>query len=405
MKTRKIQIALATLFFSTLTIFLSILWHKVDKISKVEKAIAKRQNTEMFALSNISNSLNQIILELGKSAITLPEKLSSVTCSQQMGIVTSVQTIRLPTEFPAYNPSILENGENGYHLFFRYDKPIEAWNSSSFHSYIGYAELNADFSHTKLIEKVDTNSKYSEDPRALKVGNSIFLSWNDLLDSDLYTRTIHSAEWNSKKEKLSYITNLDQHIRLVEKNWIPFERSVKKEKRLGFVYGIQPHKILDIPNPQKNEIVHLCSEGDSALTKLKWKELWGSLSGGTPARLVDDEYISFFHSSFKEEEGLMWYVMGAYTFEKEFPHKIKSITPFPILFPGIYQSPLKNTADPSKRVIYPAGLAIEKRNDKTFLHVSCGENDSSMKIVTIDFDKLKKNMVSVKSKASKEKYL
>jgi hypothetical protein len=51
------------------------------------------------------------------------------------------------------------------------------------------------------------------------------------------------------------------------------------------------------------------------LEKYKWK--WGEMRGGTPALLVGDKYLSFFHSS-----GRLWhrhvitYVMGAYLFDR-----------------------------------------------------------------------------------------
>jgi len=85
--------------------------------------------------------------------------------------------------------------------------------------------------------------------------------------------------------------------------------------------------------------------------------------------------------------------MGAYTFEAAPPYKITSITPCPIVFPGIYESEFLNTADPSKRIIYPAGVALEIKEEKTLLHVSCGENDCAIKIVTIDYQKLRKSML------------
>ncbi len=88
--------------------------------------------------------------------------------------------------------------------------------------------------------------------------------------------------------------------------------------------------------------------------------------------------------------------MGAYTFEAEPPYAITSITPYPILFKGIYSSEYLNTADVNKYCIFPAGLAIEKTSSKTLLHVSCGENDSHIKIVTFDYEKLKKSMTPVK---------
>lgn len=86
---------------------------------------------------------------------------------------------------------------------------------------------------------------------------------------------------------------------------------------------------------------------------------------------------------------------GAYTFERNAPHKITAITPYPIVFPGIYDSKLINTADASKRVIYPAGIAIEKKGKNHLLHVSCGENDCAVKVVTIDYNRLRKNMTSI----------
>ncbi len=326
----------------------------------------------------------------------MPDRLANVTCAQQLGIVKKVRTIDLDPIFAPYNPSIIENEEGGYHIFFRYDVPKDSWKLHPFYSYIGYAELDSEFAPKKITEKLNTNSLYSEDPRIVKVGKDFFLSWNDkILKSKVYSRTIHTGKWNPKNYKLDYITNLDQHIKPVEKNWVPFERWEKNEPYLGFVYGIQPHKILSVPSPKENQVDHLISKGDSALNDLEWTKLWGSLCGGTTARLVDNEYISFFHSYFKEDEKI-WYVMGAYTFQAEAPYKITSITPYPVMFEGIYESPFVNTADASKHTIYPSGIALEKKGKKQLLHVSCGENDCAVKIITIDYEKLRKHMVPVK---------
>jgi predicted GH43/DUF377 family glycosyl hydrolase len=261
-----------------------------------------------------------------------------------------------------------------------------------FYSYIGYADLDENFQTRKVIDKLDTGSLFSEDPRIVKVGKDLFLSWNDKLNSKIYCRTIHSGKWDPKSFKFDYITNLDQHIRIVEKNWVPFERWEKNTPHLSFVYAVQPHKILDVPHPEKNEVTHLVSKDNAALSKLAWNRQWGGIGGGTTARLVNGEYISFFHGSFREYDGIIWYIMGAYTFEGTPPYRIKSITRCPILFPGIYESEFLNTADASKRIIYPAGIAVETQGKKTLLHVSCGENDSAIKIVTIDYQKLRESM-------------
>jgi predicted GH43/DUF377 family glycosyl hydrolase len=376
----------------------AILWNKVNHVAQNEKFLAKGHNAEILALKTITNSLHQMMLELGKRTVILPDKLTRVTCAQQLGIVKQIRTISLNTEFPAYNPSIIENEEGGYHLFYRYDKPKEPWKPVPFYTYIGYADLDTNFNATRIINKVNTGSHFSEDPRIVKVGKDLFLSWNDKIRSKIECRTIHSGKWNPKEGKLEYVTNLDQHIRLVEKNWVPFERWENNKPRLSFVYAVLPHKIMDIPFPKKNEVIHLVSPGDAALSKLPWMQEWGHISGGTTARLIEGEYISFFHSFFQDDHGMRWYVMGAYTFEKDAPHKITSITPYPIVFPGIYDSQLTNTADASKRVIYPAGIAVEKKEKNYLLHVSCGENDCAIKIITIDYNRLKKNMKPLQPK-------
>jgi hypothetical protein len=230
----------------------ALLWNKMNRIANNEKFLAKGHNAEMLALKAITDSLHQLMLDFGKNTVILPDKLARVSCAQQLGIVKQVRSISLDTEFPAYNASIIENREdNGYHLFYRYDKPKEQWKPNPFYSYVGYADLDANFHPIKIIEKVNTNSHFSEDPRIVKVGNDLFLSWNDKIQSKVDCRTIHSGKWNFEEQKLEYITNLDQHIRLIEKNWVPFEKLENNKPLLSFVYAILPHKIIDIPSPKK----------------------------------------------------------------------------------------------------------------------------------------------------------
>ncbi len=370
-----------------------VVWNKLNRVSKMQKFIARDQNAEILGLKSVLASFKRGSSGTIESAVPLPTRLARVSCAQKLGIVQHVRTVQLDSEFPKYNPSIIENEEGGYHLFFRHDEPKDIWKTVPFYSYIGYADLDENFLPKKVIDKLDTGSQYSEDPRVVKVGKDLFLSWNDQLNAKVYCRTIHSGKWDPKSYKFDYITNLDQHINLVEKNWVPFERWEKNTPHLSFVYAVLPHKILDVPHPEKNEVSHLISKDNAALSKLTWNRQWGKIGGGTTARLVDGEYISFFHSSFREADGLIWYVMGAYTFEAAPPYRITSMSPCPIVFPGIYGSEFLNTADPSKRILYPAGVALETKEGKTLLHVSCGENDSAIKIVTIDYQTLRKSMV------------
>ncbi|MES2200497.1 MAG: hypothetical protein V4489_10090 [Chlamydiota bacterium] len=346
-------------------------------------------------MDQVNSVLAEFMKTVGKGLILYPPQLNNVICAEQLGIVTEVRKIKIDSISAPYNASIIEKEGGGYHLFFRHDEARNAWKTPSFYSNIGYAELDDNLSVVNVTNKVETGSRFSEDPRIVRVGKTLYLSWNDAIDEDNYARSIHLGEWNPQNRKLEYVTNLQQYIAPVEKNWVPFEKKEKEETSLSFVYGIYPHKIIGVANPECNEISHPQYKGYNALHDLRWTKLWGIIRGGTTARLVGKEYISFFHSSFKEG-GKVWYVMGAYTFEAKAPHKITSVTQYPILFPGIYTSEMLNTADATKYCIFPAGLAIEEKEGKTLLHVSCGENDSAVKIVTIDYKKLKEMMVSVK---------
>ena len=398
MKSNKARIG--TVFLSLL-IFLILgglgltFYRQMHHIAKLEKTIAKRQGAERLMMDQMAVTLDQMMKSVGKKLTILPSELKNVPCAWQMGVVEDVRTLEVGSIFAPYNGSILEKEEGGYDLFFRYDEPKELWKQGSFYSHIGYAELDKDFQVLKVVDKVDTGSDYSEDPRIVRVGKSYFLSWNDLVDHSKKARSIHVGEWNPKKCKLEYVTDLQQCIKPIEKNWVPFERIVDGKPSLGFVYGIYPHKILGLQNPKYNEISHLIRKGYTALANINWSALWGPLCGGTTARLIGKEYISFFHSAFKDADKKLWYVMGAYTFSATFPYEVTSVTPYPILFPGIYSTDIRNTADPGKNCIFPAGIALEQKDKKTLLHVSCGENDSSIKIVTIDYDKLRKMMVPV----------
>ena len=84
--------------------------------------------------------------------------------------------------------------------------------------------------------------------------------------------------------------------------------------------------------------------------------------------------------------------MGAYTFENHPPFRVTSMSPYPILFSDIYDSVPLNTAEARKRVIFPASFVIEKKDGKEWIHLSCGENDASIKIITLDKEILLKGL-------------
>ena len=123
--------------------------------------------------------------------------------------------------------------------------------------------------------------------------------------------------------------------------------------------------------------------------------MWGPLRGGTQAQLVDGQYLGFFHSYFIDSRKVAWYLMGAYTFEAEPPFRITGISPYPILFDGIYETEPKNTSCLDKYIIYPAGFVTEERDGKKVIQVTCGENDSAIKVVSFDQEQLLKSLKKI----------
>ncbi len=86
--------------------------------------------------------------------------------------------------------------------------------------------------------------------------------------------------------------------------------------------------------------------------------------------------------------------MESYTFEGKPPFRLTGISKYPILFDGIYDSPIIHTAPHDKKIIYPRGFVVEGN----LLHLACGENDCAVKIVTMDLQKLKQSLIRFKEK-------
>lgn len=339
--------------------------------------------------------------------ISIPKSLENIPLLDREGVVISTKTLSIRDVEAPYNGSI-ESYQDGYRLFFRYDKIVHG-TDAPYQTFIGCCDLNKDFNQTeKEFVLIDTKSKYSEDPRIINVNKKQFLVYNDLLlpnkqegilsffkfkKIDLCVpRTMHIAELD-KDLQPKYTTNLDIQLEWVEKNWTPFEYTDEANNtNIYFEYHRSPHKILKLEDPTINQITHMNYTNAPPFQNLYWPKEWGSPRGGTPAKLVDDQYLAFFHSGFKDDDGFVWYVMGAYTFENKPPFKITSISNAPILFDGIFSSPHLNTSNPWVRAIYPAGFVVENKDGKDIIHVSCGENDSAVKIITLDKEKLLKSL-------------
>jgi predicted GH43/DUF377 family glycosyl hydrolase len=330
---------------------------------------------------------------------SLPEEFSHVPFGESSGVVVGAKTIEIRGDYPPYNASILKRDPEGYHLFFRYDV-LEGGLKPDFSTHIGYVELDSTFSQTeKECVPLNTQSQSAEDPRVFQANQKTYLVYNDVNPQyGASNRSICMREVDLSNLTANSPTFFNLYLQWVEKNWAPFVyEETPGSSEIYFEYSIAPRKLLKLSNSNTLSSSLQISFGECK-PLFYWPALWGIIRGGTPAQKVDDQYLGFFHSAFKDKRDITWYCMGAYTFESSPPFRITGISHYPILFSGIYNTPHMNTADPLKRVIFPAGFVIERKQEGDLIHVSCGENDSGVKIITLNKEKLLKSLKKIKLK-------
>ena len=138
-----------------------------------------------------------------------------------------------------------------------------------------------------------------------------------------------------------------------EKNWSPFEYNGD----LLLIYSIHPHLIF-----RPLDGTNTCETFASTKGAIEWN--WGELRGGSPALLIGDEYLSFFHScksmptAHSNGKQIDHYFMGAYTFSAQPPFNVTRISPEPIVGKDFYHGPLHNTWKPL-HVVFPGGFIFD----------------------------------------------
>lgn len=308
-------------------------------------------------------------------------------------IVAATKRIYLDEFQGAYNPSLIAY-EDGYLLTFRHSPQRY---STPWVSLIGIVKLDKEFNPVSRPQILDTRVYFTntpqqaEDARIFSYNGKIYVIYNDNVDilSPSYwdRRDMYMAElfYNGYEFAVGPPLKLIHEKRypfiLWQKNWSPF---VWKGTLL-LSYTLNPHEVL-IPNLKSGTCYYTFDTNKS----IQWN--FGSLRGGTPAKLVGDEYLAFFHSciyttSTCSDGNEMWhYVMGAYTFDTEPPFELRKVSAMPIDTLGFY-----TYSAYWKRVIYPGGFEIDGRN----LYLAYGKDDSEMWIATINLDALMESLVPV----------
>jgi predicted GH43/DUF377 family glycosyl hydrolase len=385
----------------------------------------KRDKKLLIGLGLISVAAILISLRFGqetpvifKGSGNLCPKLQVVPFAETQGLIKRVTKVEVEGIRAPYNPGLLENDE-GFFMVFRHDvkerkqflgiktpfrqKLYLGSLKMPFRTLISAVQLDSNFKPVSETGRIDTGSEFSEDPRLFKMGDQPYISYNDIQDNNIESRTIRIAKLDTKTLKVADQVDLAQNFRRIEKNWAPFICEDEGVEKIHFGYYFNPHVILKMNDPTKNELTHLTAPNHIAVQNMPWSKSWGIVRGGTPPILVDGQYLAFFHSFFREK-GKIWYVMGAYTFESAPPFRVTACSPLPILFKGIYSTKTNNTAYSRKPSIFPSGLTLSKEDGKDVLHVACGENDCAVKIVTFDKEALLKSLTPIpvykKSKAA-----
>lgn len=310
-------------------------------------------------------------------------------------IVTSTKRIHVPSYPGAYNPSIVKFSEDAYLLTFRY-LPYRA--AQPWLSHIGVILLDESFEPISNAELLNTRFNFkgipsqAEDARVFSCNGKFYVIYNDNMDlmfpsiydrRDMYVAELLVVDDQfllSDPVKLIHEEKYP-HV-LWQKNWSPFEWN----GTLLLTYTINPHEIV-CPNLETGR----CQSCYETQKSIEWD--LGPLRGGTPAQLIDGEYLAFFHSgavttSPSSDNRELWhYFMGAYTFSADPPFEKTKISSSPIDSPGFY-----TYSSYEKRVIYPGGYVVNGSN----LYVAYGKDDCEIWIATIDLNELKNSMVSVK---------
>jgi predicted GH43/DUF377 family glycosyl hydrolase len=318
------------------------------------------------------------------SEMPFPIDLYGIPFADKQGIILDVKNVPVRDIKAPYNAALIKGGNWDYLLIFRYDIK-KKWKLKN--NYIGCVELDKNFEQKEDFKNIDTTSNFSNDPRLFKAGSRFFLVYNDIVSLGSRDRIIKIAELDVSNFQLNYITDLDRKIKKTEKNWTPFSYQNNSAEEIYFIYTIDPQIVLKLENPRENKLKDI--NFDSNPINFPW--YWGIPRGGTHAELIDGEYLSFFHSSFTDRNGKHWYVMGAFTFEANPPFRVTGVSPHPLLFKGIYSSPHSKGSSSRLRCIFPTGLVLSEDDSKIL--VSCGENDSAVKIITFDKKALLKSLI------------
>jgi predicted GH43/DUF377 family glycosyl hydrolase len=307
-------------------------------------------------------------------------------------VVVGSTKITIPNFNGAFNPSIIRY-QGALLLSFRYIPN----RNDNFTSYIGIVFLNEDLTvkgEARLLNlrAGSTTKSRAEDARLVTVGSRLYAVYSDNVDPKItkggfrvYVVELwfeNGALRVGEPEKLSEFDGDNPNMR--EKNWVAFDDN----GQLKLAYSLEPH-IIFLPHLGSGR----CETIANTTRFAKWG--FGELRGGTPAFLVGDEYLAFFHSSVKEStkhsngKPMMHYFMGAYTFQKNTPHTLTSMSKVPIVGKGFYSGEQFKGYWKPVRAIFPGGYVFDDKH----IYVAYGKDDADVWVAKLDRRALMESLV------------
>lgn len=315
--------------------------------------------------------------------------------------VLGTKKLEVPGYPYAFNPSIIRwNGD--LLMTFR----IIPDRKQSFNSEIGVVWLDEEYraiSVPQILDLTPPNAlqhvpSRAEDARLVSAGGSLYIVYDDNRDEKI-TRggfRVYIAKLDvvgrliipKEVEAITRFEGESQNVR--EKGWVPFEYS----DELLLAYSLSPHRIFrHLPSAAECETF---AESDP---EIEWD--WGVLRGGTPGIKIDGRYyLAFFHSSKKmktihsNDQEVLHYFMGAYTFSLEPPFEIAQMSSEPIVGPNFYRGEIYKPYWHPVRAVFPGGFLC----DGNTISVFYGRQDHEMWVVKFDKNKLLKSLVPIETK-------
>lgn len=271
-------------------------------------------------------------------------------------------------------------------------------NSTSFQLNSSLSYLGIGSSTKVSVSTKDNYNILQDDPRLLVLNdNNLLVTYASVFEK---LNRYSSLLININKNGLAHLYNSTQLIHketgIAQKNWVPFEYN----NTLLYMQTINPLHIVSVGNKVDIDTNITTTMYKLDEVKLPWPEEFGKLRGGTPAILIKDVYLSFFHSKGYCQKPFKYgtYLIGAITFCPHPPFNIHSISYQPIVNDSFYGYGIPWLWPSLDFAVYPSGIIAtsdhnnNSKSNSNYVYVSIGHQDKNAFIVKFKVSSLLKSL-------------